>query len=119
MTLPTNTQRDYNVFTTSLQRRDVAATLLRRCVFAGLMLGFMVYADSEGPGKAMHQGIRYPLLQLLETIEQKEPLCVISWAVSLENDSSRNLWIAHAQKRSLCCILKACDTLSRKTTVSK
>ena len=32
---PANTQRDYNVVTTSLQRHDVAATLMRRCVFAG------------------------------------------------------------------------------------
>ena len=32
---PQNTQLRKNVVTTSLQRHDVAATLLRRCVFAG------------------------------------------------------------------------------------
>ena len=32
---PENTQCPNNVITMSLQRRDVAATLLRRCVFAG------------------------------------------------------------------------------------
>ena len=34
---PANAQRRKNVVTTSLQRHDVAATLLRRCVFAGVM----------------------------------------------------------------------------------
>ena len=33
-----NTQRGYNVVTTSLQRHDVAATLMRCCVFAGFVL---------------------------------------------------------------------------------
>ena len=34
---PANTQRRRNIVTMSLQRQDVAATLLRRCVFAGLI----------------------------------------------------------------------------------
>ena len=37
-----NTKHFNNVVTTSLQRRDVAATLLRRCVFAGIH-----YADNK------------------------------------------------------------------------
>ena len=35
---PANTQRRRNVVTTSLQRHDVAATLLGRCLFAGYAL---------------------------------------------------------------------------------
>ena len=35
--LPANTQRRRNVVITSLQRYDVAATLLRRCMFTGLV----------------------------------------------------------------------------------
>ena len=38
MRYPANTQRDYNVVTTSLQRHDVAATLMRRRVFAGKVI---------------------------------------------------------------------------------
>ena len=35
MNTPANTKRLKNVVITSLQRRDVAETLLRRCVLAG------------------------------------------------------------------------------------
>ena len=46
---PANTQRGYNVVTTLLQLHDVAATLLRRCVFA-VQTTFVCLHVPPGPG---------------------------------------------------------------------
>ena len=45
---PVNTQRHNNVVTTSLQRRDVAATLKRRCDDVVYLLGRLIAVSSRG-----------------------------------------------------------------------
>ena len=40
------TQQTHNVLTTSLQCRDVETTLLRCCVFAGILLSLLTLAEN-------------------------------------------------------------------------